>query len=281
MQQNLKGQSYYLAEYATEAYQNGDRTTAALLALEALPSDLSNPDRPFVPSVMRSLVDAMGIYDFSSGYQPDKVYDFEDEAYTTKVEISQDKKILLIERYQAAAGNTLEGMVFVYDMKTRKLLGSYALGVISKTSSNQMSRCSRIMKDSKTLLYLSEEGLKAVDVYTKKELFCKDTGCQLVLSEKNDVIAVYDSIDGKLYYYDAKGEKRAETHLGTEKKFSLYCISPDSSIAVLSQDAKNEVGILLSDTETGQTLFVDKTESCSNISFINEYSHALLDRIHK
>lgn len=272
MQQNLKGQSYYLSEYATEAYKNGDRTTAALLALEALPSDLSNPDRPFVPSVMRSLVDALGIYDFSSGYQPDKVFDFEEESYTTKVEISKDKKLLLIEKYQAAAGNTLEGMVYIYQIRTRKLLGSYSLGVISKTSSNQMSRCSRMMDDSKTLLYLSEDGLKAIDVYTKKESFCGHAGCQLVLSEKNDVIAVYDSTEGMLYYYDAKGKRRAVTNLGIEKKYNLYCISPDSSIAVLSQDAKKEVGILLTDTMTGQTLFVDKTESCSQISFINEYS---------
>ena len=66
MQQTLKGQSYYLSEYSNTAYLNGDRATAALLALKALPKNLEEPDRPFVPSVMRSLSSALGVYDFSS-----------------------------------------------------------------------------------------------------------------------------------------------------------------------------------------------------------------------
>lgn len=272
MQQTLKGQSYYLAEYATEAYQNGDRTTAALLALQALPSDLSNPDRPFVPSVMRSLTDALGIYDFSSGYQADKVFDFEEESYNTKVEISQDKKLLLVEKYQSSAANMLEGRVYIYKIQTRKMLGSYPLAMISKTSVNQMSHCARLMQDSKTMVYLAEDGLRAVDVYTKRKKFSGEKGSQLVLSEKNDVIALYDSDKGMLYYYDKEGKRKASTDLGTEKKYTLYCISPDSSLAVLSQDAEGEVGILLADTTTGMTLFVDKTESCRQISFINDHS---------
>ena len=40
MQQTLKGQSYYLSEYSNTAYLNGDRATAALLALKALPKSI-------------------------------------------------------------------------------------------------------------------------------------------------------------------------------------------------------------------------------------------------
>lgn len=46
MQQTLRGQSYYLSEYANEAYQDGDRITSALLSLEALPQNLKEPERP-------------------------------------------------------------------------------------------------------------------------------------------------------------------------------------------------------------------------------------------
>lgn len=272
MQQTLKGQSYYLSEYANEAYQNGDRTTAALLALKALPEDISEPDRPYVPSVMRSLTEALGIYDFSSGYRTDKVYHFEEEAYDTKVEVSKDKKLLLVEKYQTAAGNMLKGMCYVYSIDNKELLCSYELTDISKTSSNASSHCARLMDDNKTLLYLGQKELIAVDVYTRKEKFSGETGCQMVLSEKNDVIVVYDNNRSMLYYYDADGQKLTTTELDSEKKYDLYCVSPDSSIAVLSQDAKEEVGILLTDTHTGGTLFVNKSESCSQISFINDHS---------
>lgn len=271
MQQTLRGQSYYLSEYAGEAYLNGDRSTAALLALQALPEDLSNPDRPFVPSVMKSLTDALGIYDFSSGYQADKVFEFEEEAYDTKVEISNDKKLLLVERYHTAAANMLKGEVEVYEMDTRKSLGHFELTEIRNASSSDRSRCARFLPDSQTLLYLGKDGLQAVNVYSGKTVFTGETGCQLVLSEQGDVAAVYNMDEGMLYYYDADGKKRAESPLGVDKKFNLYCISPDSRFAVLSQDAKDEIGILLTDTATGLGMFLPTEESCRQISFINDH----------
>ena len=87
MQQTLRGQSYYLSEYANEAYQDGDRITSALLSLEALPQNLKEPERPFVQSVIQSLTQALGIYDYSSGYQTDKVFSLDEEAYDTKAQI--------------------------------------------------------------------------------------------------------------------------------------------------------------------------------------------------
>lgn len=272
MQRTLKGQSYYLSEYASEAYANGDRLTAALLALEALPKDLSEPERPFVPSVMRSLVDALGVYDFSSGYQADKVYTFEEQSYQTKVEVSPDQKLLLVEQYQTTAGNILKGTVTVYEMATKKQLYQAPLHPIRKTSLHSLSHCAYFLKDSKSIVYLSEDGLQAVNFKENKVLFTVAKGDQMVLSEKRDVIALYNTESAEVSYYDAKGKQTAVTQLDTDKKYALYCISPDDSIAVFSQDAKDEVGILLTDTQNGGMLFVDKGESCSQISFINDHS---------
>ena len=47
----LRVQSRFLAEKADILVNEGDSYTARLLALEALPKDLENPDRPFVPEV--------------------------------------------------------------------------------------------------------------------------------------------------------------------------------------------------------------------------------------
>lgn len=272
MQHTLKGQSYYLAEYAAEAYENGDRSTAALLALEALPQNLSEPERPFVPSVMRSLTDALGVYDFSSGYQADKVYTFEQESYQIKTEISPDGKKLLVEQYQTTAGNMLKGTVTVYEMATKRQLYQAELNAIRKTSLHQLSHCAYFLKNSQGIVYLSQEGLCAFDFLKRKALFQAEKGDQLVLSDERDLVALYNTETAVLSYYDMEGKRFAVTELDTDKKYNLYCVSPDDSIAVLSQDAENEVGIMLTDTHTGGVLFIDKGESCSQISFINDHS---------
>ncbi len=272
MQQTLKGQSYYLSEYAAEAFANGDRTTAALLALEALPENLKKPDRPYVPSVMNALTSALGVYDYSNGYQADEVFRFEEESYDAKVELSSDRKILLVEKYQSAAGNMLHGTVYLYFLESKAQIAQYELADIPKTSSHSLSRCARLLKDNKTLLYLAEDGVRAVDIYSGKESYSGKKGYQMVLSEKEDIFAVYNSKEGMIYYYDSSGTKIADTDVGTDRKYNLYCISPDSSIAVLSQDAKKNTGILLTDTHSGAALFADKVESCSRIQFIDDHS---------
>lgn len=272
MQQTLRGQSYYLSEYAGEAYDNGDRMTAVLLALQALPEDLENPDRPYVPEVMNALTSALGIYDYSGGYQADKVFRFEEESYDTKVEFSEDGKLLLVEKYQTAAGNMLEGSVSVYSLQEQELVAEYALTDIQKTYNNSLSRSSRLLKDSQTLLYLSEEGLRAVDIYTGQEVFSGVAGSQLALSENDDVLAVYSNNEAKVYYYNMAGEEISVTELAEGANYSLYCISPDSLIAVLSQDGNGQKGILLTDVQSGQSMFVDKSESCSKIAFIDDHS---------
>lgn len=272
MQQTLRGQSYYLSEYAGEAYDNGDRMTAVLLALQALPEDLEAPDRPYVPEVMNALTSALGIYDYSSGYQADKVFRFDEESYDTKVEFSEDGELLLVEKYQTAAGNILEGRLYIYTIQEQELVAEYNLADIQKTYNNSLSRSSRLLKDSQTLIYLSPEGMRAVDIYTGQELFSGAAGSQLTLSDRDDVIAVYSNSEAKVYYYNMEGKETAVTDLDEGANYSLYCISPDSSIAVLSQDGNGQRGILLTDVKSGQSMFVDKSESCSKISFIDDHS---------
>lgn len=51
----LKLQSQYLAEKAKKIAEDGDSYTARLIALEALPKDLRNPDRPYIPEAEASL----------------------------------------------------------------------------------------------------------------------------------------------------------------------------------------------------------------------------------
>lgn len=54
----LRVQSRFLAEKANYLIEKGDSYTARLLALEALPKDLKNPDRPYVPEAETALRNA-------------------------------------------------------------------------------------------------------------------------------------------------------------------------------------------------------------------------------
>lgn len=269
MQQTLRGQSYYLAEYASEAYQNGDRITAALLALEALPQNLKNPERPFVESVMQSLTQALGVYDYSSGYQTDKVFSLEEEAYDTKAQISADEKVIMLEKYMYTAGNTLQRKVYVYSLKDKNLIGEYDLSAMNKSYYTKSTRSAYLLKDSKTLIYLGSDGLRAVDIYSGKEKFSGSIGDELVISEKEDVIATTDYTNGFLHFYDKKGEETLQCDIGTQNKYMLGDISPDSSVAALGVTANTAMGVMLLDIKTGKNIFINQSGECSNIFFIN------------
>ena len=55
----LRAQSRFLADKALEVTEQGQATTAIPLLLEALPEDMSNPDRPYVPEARAALYNAL------------------------------------------------------------------------------------------------------------------------------------------------------------------------------------------------------------------------------
>lgn len=59
-QEKLINQSKVYASYSLDAFEKGDRKTAALIALEALPS--SDNDRPFVPEAEYALAKSLNLY---------------------------------------------------------------------------------------------------------------------------------------------------------------------------------------------------------------------------
>ncbi len=270
MQQTLRGQSYYLAEYATEAYKDGDRTTAALLALEALPQNLKEPERPFVESVMQSLTQALGVYDYSSGFRTDTVYSLEEEAYDTKAQISADKQVIMIEKYVYTAGNMLQRKVYVYSLQDKSLLCQYNLSDMNRSYYTSSTKSAYLMKDSKTLLYLGTDGLAAVDIYTGKKIFQGNVGDELVVSRQEDVIVTTDYMKGLLCFYNEKGEETLNCDLGTENKYTLCDVNADSSQVVLTVIAEGAEGLMLLDTKTGESTFVNQSGECKNVFFIDD-----------
>ena len=58
-QQGLKTQSLFLADLADQQIKKGDQVTAMLLALEALPKDVDDPERPYVHQAYSALYNAV------------------------------------------------------------------------------------------------------------------------------------------------------------------------------------------------------------------------------
>ena len=276
MQQTLKGQSYYLAEYSNEAYNNGDRKTAAMLALEALPDNLKEPGRPYVESVMRYLTKALGIYDFNIGYKTDMLFDMEQEAYDTKVQVGNDQKTILIERYDYAANNMLQRHIEVYSLENGNKICSYSTGSINRSFYSGYTRCSYMLSDSRTLIYTGQDGLVSVDIYTGKENFKTKKASELKVSSKEDLIVTIDYETGNLYSFSMEGENILECSLGPDIGYTLYDISADSMTAALSANTASINGILLIDTKSGENVFLNQHGLCEAVVFSSEYKLCFL-----
>ena len=106
----LRVQSRFLAEKANALINNGDSYTASLLALEALPKGLDNPNRPYIPEV-ESVLRICNIYRTaifnghisevnSVSYSPDGKY---------VVSASKDETIRLWESSSGRCVRILEG----------------------------------------------------------------------------------------------------------------------------------------------------------------------------
>ncbi len=267
MQQTLRGESYYLAEYAQAAYQNGDRKTAVKLGLEALPTDLGNPNRPFVSNAMRALTEALGVYDVSGGYQREQLLEEEEESYDTKVQISKDQKVILVEKYYSAANNILKRKATLYSVEDTKEIATYSLSDISRAFYANSTRGAILLSDSQTLVYTGTNGLISLDIYSGKKHFQGKPVSDLELSKQEDLIVGVDYEQGGMYTYQTDGKLLLECELGKDIEYALGDISPDSSVAALSASTVSASGILFVDTHTGENYFANQDGVCQEIVF--------------
>lgn len=265
-----KGESYYLSEYATEAYLNADQKTAILLALASLPTDLQSPNRPFVPSVMRSLTQALGVYDFSFGYRGKQLYEVGQDTTDVKTQLSADSKLLLVEKYYYAANNTLNRGVDVYEIESQKCKASYQMSSVNRNNTHDFARAAYLLADSRTLAYLTEDSLRVIDVYTGKEKFRGEAATELKVSEDGKWIIEMNYETGYLYGYSASGELVLNCEMGVDYSCTLGEISPSGDKIAAAVQAENAYGIIVIDRETGENSFYEMVGKCSNVQFIDD-----------
>lgn len=113
-QEMLRNQSKYLAETSEKITDTGDRRTAALVAIEALPKD---GNRPYVPEAEMALTEALNLY--STGSSLDKEYLLSHDADVDLTAMSDDGQIIV--------SSDKRGKVYVWDINTGKTIREFSL----------------------------------------------------------------------------------------------------------------------------------------------------------
>ena len=160
MQLKLESQSYVLAEYSGQVLRQGDVPTAALLALEGLPQNLQSPERPYVPAAEQALAQALGVYNYDTGFTWHRALQLEGEV--GEVWLSPDETLL-------AVGDDTGGTVII-DTATGRQVAH--MGEIWWGSSKRFGFLANGL-----LVQLTGDGLLALDARTQ------ETQWQLPLAE--------------------------------------------------------------------------------------------------
>ncbi len=271
--ETLRGESYYLAEYADEAYREGDKQTAIKLALKALPSDLDNPERPYVADALRSLTQSTGIYDFTAGYHALFSKNREKEAFEARTQISPDGNYILIETYEENV-DKLDREVSVVRASDGEEVCSYKESSISRNSYGAGTVGAAFSKDSKRLYYLGEKGLSCVDITSGQEIFAAENALDMRMnpaaSKDQTAIVTIDHAEGKLYGYDPDGKKTLDVELGNDLNYELGQIDPKAGLVILAANTEQTYGVVTIDLSTGKYAVYEMEGPCSNVQFSGE-----------
>ena len=270
MQDTLKGESYYLSEYADEAYANGDPKTAIKLSLQALPDDLQSPERPYVSQAMTSLTKALGVYDHSDGYRVFDSIDFEGETFDVRTEVSPAGDTLLVERYTYAAGNMLDREVRVYRLTDGRSIFNEVLVPLNRSCYHSASAGAKFSKDGKNVIFASADGLKVVEPETAKVVYTGKQVSEIRTGANSDVVVAVDYDGGYLYEYGSGGEEIISCEIGKDMNYTLGQISPDENMVALSAKAEGMFGIITIDLKTGENAMIQTPGEASDVRFIDK-----------
>ena len=272
-QNTLRGESYYLAEYADEAFNEGDRQTAIKLALSALPKDLKNPDRPYVADAFRSLTQATGVYDYTAGYHSFITKSREEESYDARTQISPDGKYILIETYGDSI-NELDREVSVIRTSDGQELLKYKEAVLNRNCYSSGTRGAAFSKDGERLYYLGEDGLTCVNISDGKVVFTADMAVDMRIdpdaSAGHTAIITIDYSNGFLYGYDPDGEKTIDMNIGSDMNYELGQIDPKTGLVALAVKTENNYGLLTIDITNGKFYTYPMEGECSDVHFSGE-----------
>ncbi|HOQ75144.1 MAG TPA: toll/interleukin-1 receptor domain-containing protein [Thermoclostridium sp.] len=152
VQKTLEGQSLYMANISTQLLEEGDRRTAIMVAREALPADLDNPERPYVEEAEYALSQALHVYKTDNRFLPD-------------VALKHDNIVNFIclgFDGETAVTWARDGYLYVWDTRHGDLLNKHYTG------ERYPRKGSLAYADDRTIVYMADGRLTCLDLETMK-----------------------------------------------------------------------------------------------------------------
>lgn len=175
VEKTLRSQSLYLADLALKYLESGDRLGAVLVAREALPKNLDNPERPYVEEAEYALCEALGVYETIYDYSVwgDAILKHSDIVNHTA--LSPDGKKL--------ATITNNKVIYIWNTENGALLNTLAPDLDLNDYLHFL--------DGNTLLFRSYDKLHCINVETLEENWSFDYPAPaLAISGDNSKIAL-------------------------------------------------------------------------------------------
>ena len=313
IQKNYEGkqvnQSKYLADLSLSLLEEGDRRAAALIALEALPTE--GNDRPYVASAQYALGESLGIYD--TGNYAEMDYALKHDVPVSDISFSEDgTRLLTIDQ---------ANYIYVWDVENYTLLSKlspeYDEGnhMISINEAALYADDSIIITDQNGIRSVKFDGTEnwraASDNYDSFALIDGNAGIAACVSTK--VVTFYDLESGNELgrmendldasfasdmAFNEKHDKFVISHLGSldaesgwisaydfqTKQMTHYEITPSCTFElvflpddsfVLSGAMESVLYDINSDVSTGYVQKIDITNG--ETLWSNEYDFSLVD----
>lgn len=172
-----------LASASAQALSKGNVSEAVDKALEALVESPGAFDIPYTPSAQLALTNALGVYDLSDSFRPDKVIELPSAPF--RMRMSPDgNRLMLCYAYELA----------VYDISSGELL--------SCLPTLESAMCEAWFMDNDRIIYAGADGITAYDISGSSVIWQGDTATAIALSGDTSAAAAVNGTDGTVTFYD-------------------------------------------------------------------------------
>lgn len=184
IQKTLAGQSLYLSDVSLRLLSEGDRRTAIMVALEALPKNLDNPERPYVEEAEYALSEALQVYNYRFQVVPDIA--LKHDMPVNFIRISDDAK--------TAVSWAQDGYVYIWDTEYGHLKNKYF------TNQRYPDKGDLAFRDDSTIVLDTGSKIVCLDINTLEVLWeCMGYFHSFVMNADRTLLAAVGSTVIMLY----------------------------------------------------------------------------------
>lgn len=210
----LKGQSLYLSSLSEQLLKEGDRRTSILLALEALPKNLDNPERPYVEEAEYALSQGLQIYKTDNTFISDITLNHRKRV--SNVQLSPDCSMVFTI--------CSDGNIYLWDTEDGHLLFTFPHNLISLSEGNTF-----FSEDGKIIVSKTDGGITAWNTDDGKKLWeIEDIVNDFALSPDGKTIALVHGFINflSMQFIDIQsGNELFSIPNNDESKQSIYSIT--------------------------------------------------------